>query len=226
MNVRIPALLLLACVAWASAQPLAVVMRSKGDVQAGTPEKLEPAAAGTLIHDGTRVRTGENGRALVRFLADNSITEIKQGTTIDFATRQRSGGTTRQVLLRAGEAAFGVVPGKGRDLRFETATTVASVRGTGFRLKGAADGNTQISVDHGVILVCNRATGESMEVPAGKTLSSDWNGLDSQNEISSSNTPTVPTASFESSQVLEVDFLHPSTGAVRTIGVTSAEIRP
>jgi len=224
MIARSLVLLFLVASLHAATAPLAVVVRSKGSVVAGPEAAMKPVAAGTVLLDGSRLRTGADGRALVRFLADQSITEIKPGTVVDFATRERGGGqgTARQVLLRAGEAAFGVTPGKGRDLRFETATTVASVRGTGFDMKAFPDGATEIRVDHGVVRVCNVLTGETRDIYPGQGVRSTWDGFDSD---STSGGDLGSPADSASRQRLEIDFLEPTTGVTKTLGITTTETR-
>lgn len=229
MNVRTTlALILLAgATLLAASAPLAVVVRSKGTVTAGPEAAMKPVAAGLVLHEGARLKTGPDGRALVRFLADQSIAEIKPGTTVDFATRGLAGGqgAARQVLLRAGEAAFGVTPGKGRDLRFETATTVASVRGTGFGVSVAPSGTTRVFVEHGIVRVCNPLTGESMDLYPGQEIYSSWYGF----ATDSTGTLPLPGATpsdSASDRKLEIDFLEPVTGTVRTLGIRTKETTP
>lgn len=211
----------------AAEAPLAVVVRAKGAVTAGPENSMKTASAGMVLHEGARLKTGPDGRALVRFLADQSIAEIKPGTTVDFATRGLGGGqgVARQVILRAGEAAFGVTPGKGRDLRFETATTVASVRGTGFGVSVAPGGTTRVFVEHGVVRVCNPLTGESIDLYPGQDVYSSWYGFA---QDSTGTLPPPPGAVVDTSlsSKLEVDFVEPVTGTVRTLGIRTKENTP
>lgn len=207
--------------------PLAVVVRAKGLVTAGPETAMKPVAAGQVLHEGARLKTGPDGRALVRFLADQSIAEIKPGTTVDFATRGLAGGqgTARQVLLRAGEAAFGVTPGKGRDLRFETATTVASVRGTGFGVSVAPSGTTRVFVEHGVVRVCNPLTGETVDLYPGQEIYSSWYGF-ARDSTGTEPLPASSKADSASTRKLEIDFLEPVTGTTRTLGISTKETTP
>lgn len=161
------------------AAPLAVVVRAKGSVVAGPSDRLLPVAGGAVLQDGDRLRTGADGRVLLRFLADQSLAEIKPGTTVELARRPGDpvSPATRRARVRAGEAAFGVTPGKGRDLRFESPTTVASVRGTGFRFRVAPDGLTTVAVEHGVVKVCNLLTGETLLVASPDSVVSGYAGF-------------------------------------------------
>jgi len=223
MTRNAPLLLLLACALQAAPLPLALVVRSKGEVELATETGTSTATAGSVIADGTRIRTGANGRALVRFLADQSIAEIKPNTTIDFSTRAGADGNAvgRRLLVRAGEAAFGVTPGKGRDLRFETSTTVASVRGTNFYMVSSPSGQTIVGVDKGVVRVCNPVTGEWTDVHRGQQIRSGWDGISRD----TSRTPGSDSASAALDSLpaskLEIDFRHPVTGNTRTISVLS-----
>ena len=229
MNARtvITTVLLAASALLAANTPLAVVVRSKGQVTAGAETSMKPVAAGLVLHEGARLKTGPDGRALVRFLADQSIVEIKPGTTVDFATRGLGGGqgTARQVLLRAGEAAFGVTPGKGRDLRFETATTVASVRGTGFGVSVAPSGTTRVFVEHGIVRVCNPLTGESVDLYPGQEIYSSWYGF-ARDSTGTLPAPESAPGDSASGRKLEIDFLEPVTGTTRTLGIRTKETAP
>ena len=218
-----PLLLLLAGVLQAAPLPMALVVRSKGEVEMTTESGVSTATAGSVIADGTRIRTGSDGRALVRFLADQSIAEIKPNTTIDFATRASAdgNGTARRILVRAGEAAFGVTPGKGRDMRFETSTTVASVRGTSFYLVTSPSGQTIVGVDKGVVRVCNPVTGEWTDVHPGQRLRSGWDGLSRDTTRASGSDSTASASDSLPSSNLEIDFRHPVTGTTRTISILS-----
>lgn len=224
-SLRIVGLLLIAGILHASPFQLAVVVRAKGDVSIGSETAMHPASAGTLVVDGSRLKTGGDGRALVRFLADQSITEIKPNTVVDFSTRAQPNGkgVARRILLRAGEAAFGITPGKGRDMRFETATTVASVRGTNFDMAALEGDRTFVHVDKGVVHICNPITGEEMDLHPGQGIQSGWNGLSSDTTRTSSDSAAIADSLHASR--LEVDFVHPVTGATRTLVIRTQETR-
>lgn len=154
-------------VASAMAAPLAVIVRAKGEVKLEQGKTSAAARSGDVLQEGAQITTGADGRVLLRFLADQSIAEIKPGSVVKLNLRVREDGTVlRRVFLQAGDAAFGVTPGKGRDLRFESATTVASVRGTQFRmrLEGA---KTRLSVAEGVVRVCHSSLGSTVHVQTG-----------------------------------------------------------
>lgn len=151
----------------ALAGPLAVVVRTKGEVWLDQGRLHAAAKSGDLLQEGARLSTGNDGRVLLRFLADRSIAELKPGSVVQFHRRVREDGTLlRRVFVHAGDAAFGVTPGKGRDLRFESATTVASVRGTQFSM--AVEGRTtRLGVAEGTVRVCHASTGSTVHVPSG-----------------------------------------------------------
>jgi hypothetical protein len=150
----------------AFAGPLAVIVRTKGEVWQGKGKPVV-VRSGDVLQEGAQITTGADGRALIRFVADQSIAEIKPGSVVLLNKRVREDGTVlRRVFLQAGDAAFGVTPGKGRDLRFESATTVASVRGTQFRMK-VESGKTRLGVSEGVVRVCHASLGNTVHVSAG-----------------------------------------------------------
>jgi hypothetical protein len=161
----------------AVADPMAVVVRTKGAVQIGPEGKTAPAKSGDILQTGWQLSTGTDGRVLIRFLADQSIAEIKPGSVIELSKRVREDDVTlRRVFIRAGEAAFGITPGKGKDLRFESATTVASVRGTQFKMKVDRD-TTRLGVSEGVVRVCHSSIGKTVHVGAGSAVAVTDGGI-------------------------------------------------
>ncbi|MEN9353634.1 MAG: FecR protein [Fibrobacterota bacterium] len=168
MKMRLMTLLcLLGLAIPALSEPLAVIVRTKGEVWLGQGKTPATARSGDVIQEGAQISTGADGRALIRFMADQSIAEIKPGSVVLLNKRVREDGTVlRRVFLQAGDAAFGITPGKGRDLRFESATTVASVRGTQFGMK-VEGGKTRLGVSEGVVRVCHTSLGSTVHVSAG-----------------------------------------------------------
>lgn len=160
------------------AGPLAVVVRTKGEVTLEQGKTKAPAKSGDVLQEGAKLSTGNDGRVLLRFLADQSIAEIKPGSVVQLNKRVREDGTLlRRVFVQAGDAAFGVTPGKGRDLRFESATTVASVRGTQFSMQ-VQGRKTRLGVAEGVVRVCHASTGNTVHVPAGSEVTVTDEGIE------------------------------------------------
>lgn len=180
----------------AVADPMAVVVRTKGSVQVGPEGKAVAAKSGDILQTGWQLSTGGDGRALIRFLADQSIAEIKPGSVIELSKRVREDDVTlRRVFIRAGEAAFGITPGKGKDLRFESATTVASVRGTQFKMKVDGD-TTRLGVNEGVVRVCHSSIGKTVHVGAGSAVAVTESGIGltqgSYQDVSDTTKATTP----------------------------------
>lgn len=160
------------------AGPLAVVVRTKGEVRLEQGKSSAAARSGDVLQEGAKLSTGDDGRVLLRFLADQSIAEIKPGSVVQLNRRVREDGTLlRRVFVQAGDAAFGVTPGKGRDLRFESATTVASVRGTQFSMQ-VQGRKTRLGVAEGVVRVCHASTGNTVHVPAGGEVTVTDDGIE------------------------------------------------
>lgn len=126
------------------------------------------AGDGQVLSAGDRVRTADQGHALVTFL-DGSTVEIEPATTITViqATAAASGAITIQLEQAIGRTWSSVQRLANSDSKFElhTPAMAATVRGTGFITEVLASGATTVSTIDGTVEVS--AQGTTVVVPAG-----------------------------------------------------------
>lgn len=116
-----------------------------------------PVSGTMLVEAGDRIRTGAEGAAVLTFF-DGSVTELRPMAELSIARMrsQRTGGEKVIVLHQwLGESRYRVEPLVDETSRFsvQTASVVASVRGTVFTVTVAPDGTTHVEVEEGVVEV-------------------------------------------------------------------------
>ena len=208
------ALVLVLCV-WASARAdgIAVVIKVKGSVsyQVEGSDAWEPVKAGLVLPDGCRIRTDDDGLAMVKFLSDGSMMRLKPQTSLTLASRDSDkGGAT----LSMGAALFDVKKTRGRD-RFTvtTQTTVATVKGTRFWVTVRADTATVLACLEGKVGVKCIASGDEKDVRGGFTAV-----VDEDLVVRATQSSDLPAD--EQTQRFEFRF-EGKDGSTRTLGIES-----
>ena len=166
-GVIIPAALILTQQRASAADMTLTILGGTADVARGAGA-FARASDGQVLSAGDRVRTADQGHAVVTFL-DGSTVEIEPATTITViqATAAATGAITIQVEQAIGRTWSSVQKLARADSRFElrTPATTATVRGTGFTTEVLASGATTVATTDGTVEVS--AQGTTVVVPAG-----------------------------------------------------------
>lgn len=200
--------IVLLAAAWTVAAPLAVVLKTSGTVEMGTGGNFKTVRSGDLVLSEWLVRTGADGRARIRLLADKTLIDLAPSSALAIDRLNRQDKTIRRTFLQSGEARFSVPQDSTSDLRIETPTTIATVRGGEFGMTLRPDGTTSVSVQDGTVKVCNPITGEHSTLPQGTTQSSSYDGI--------LGLPAT-VASSDSTVTLDVRMIDRATGRPTTI---------
>lgn len=151
----------------AGASVILSVVRGSADVAHGQSDFVR-APDGQVLSPGDRVRTADDGHAIVTFLDGSSVT-IEPTTTITVieATATASGAITIRLEQALGRTWSSVQKLVHADSRFEimTPATTATVRGTGFITTVSVSGATAVTTTDGIVEVS--AQGQTVVVPAG-----------------------------------------------------------
>ncbi|MCX7777589.1 MAG: FecR family protein [Armatimonadetes bacterium] len=174
-------LLLLAAVAVMStktiqiAQRVSVVKFVSGEAYVerfGLESKRKPLKKGMLVKTFDVVRTGENGRVILRWVDDFQI-ELKPKTVLRVLRSsfdKGKGTTTSLFFLRSGEAVAKferkLSPGSTFELR--TPVVMAAVRGTEFSTRIERDGSVTVKVYSGVVTLKVSSTGKEFALKVGE----------------------------------------------------------
>jgi len=145
----------------------AIVKTVKGTVEVrrvGEPT-YAAAKADLQLHGGDVVRTGDGG-AVTIVLADESVIEVAEATTLGIASRHGSADPASGAAVLGGLARFTVsarAPGEGA-FRVYTPAGVAIARGTAFGVGVAASGEARVGVESGAVEVIGLAAVDAKPV--------------------------------------------------------------
>lgn len=160
-----------------AARPTAQVLKVSGDVT-GRPPKSEAygrLVSGDKVPYGSRIRTGADGAAALRF-ADGTQVELRSKTEV--LVRPRPKKQASGVSLFFGRVWSKVVKSVGGETTFEveSANAVAGVRGTEFEVGVADDGSTRVIVSEGEVAVGGDDQDKVVPIGAGFEIESDGLG--------------------------------------------------
>lgn len=126
----------------------AVSVRSPGS------KRYSPASAGSKIADRSRLKTGGDGKATLRF-DDGSTAEVRPKSEIMVLAKRRGGDQPNGATLFFGRIWSKVAKAVGGETAFEvrSANAVAGVRGTQFEVGVADDGSARVIVREGAVAV-------------------------------------------------------------------------
>jgi ferric-dicitrate binding protein FerR (iron transport regulator) len=159
---------------------VAMAVKVKGEVklQKAGLEEWAAVKAGDLIASGSKLKTGNDGLAMIKLLEDGSMMRLKPLTVLTLSASEKSASAGGAVNMSAGAALFtmGKRPA-GRPFGVVTPNSVSTVKGTRFWVVVRGDSLTQVTVIEGVIALRHMATGTEQEVGAGQTGLADRKGL-------------------------------------------------
>ncbi len=161
--------------------PAAVITAVKGQVEVRRVGETEfkPAKAETKLYAGDVIRAGAESGATIA-LADESLIELAEVTTIGIASRQASADPASAAAVLAGLARFTVsarAPGEGA-FRVYTPTAVVLTKGTVYGVGVAATGQTRIGVEQGAVDVIGltKVESEPVALEGGSAIELDAQG--------------------------------------------------
>lgn len=161
-----------------AADNIAVIIKMKGNVTYQNPDESTwiEAKVGQALVSGGRLRTGEDGLAMVKFLRDGSMMRLKPQSNVMFLSEKdkeadKKGTVTKislgtilfDVKRRSAEESFIV----------KTPTTVAAVKGTKFWVVVKSDSTTLVVCSEGLVDVMNIFSGNRRETQKDYTAISD-----------------------------------------------------
>jgi hypothetical protein len=158
-------IIILLTVAFAADDPVAIMIRARGQVQ--LKNRSASLKRGTRLTNGDKIVTGKKGSVALKFLDDASLVRIRPNSTCTINTEKSARTVAKNIFVEVGTI-FSRVTKQKSAFRVSTPTSVASVKGTKFwtkqELKGATwyfgeEGVFEISNDAGSALVKEDETG-------------------------------------------------------------------
>ncbi|MGE0872178.1 MAG: FecR domain-containing protein [Kofleriaceae bacterium] len=161
--------------------PGAVITAAKGQVEVRRVGEAEfkDSKAETKLYAGDVVRTGEGSTATIA-LADESVIEVAEVSTVAIANRNASADPASGAAVLAGLARFTVTPrapGEGA-FRVYTPAGVVLTKGTVYGVGVAASGNARVGVEQGIVDVIGLSAlqAEPIAVEGGSSVELDAKG--------------------------------------------------
>ncbi|MDD5766908.1 MAG: FecR family protein, partial [Candidatus Marinimicrobia bacterium] len=152
----------------------ATILKTTGGVnikQAGNASFSTPAKMSMGLMKGDAIRTESDGFVAIIFNNDKSMVKIRKNSEIEI----KEDYAARTIKMTQGRVLVNVTPGVGSNYRIETATSVASVKGTKFWVFSDQAGDRFYGVD-GTVQILNIITGIESMMQAGQMIISTSDG--------------------------------------------------
>ncbi len=201
-----------------SASKIAVVTKVFGKVNIETSGQsgFNKLKSGTILSDGDRIKTGDNGFVAFIYIDDKSMVKVKEKTEIIVKGIRTIGSISKQVNVDFGTLRAKVTKQQKGDFVVQSPTSVASVKGTDFWMISDPDiGDILIGLE-GLVNLTNLLSGESSDVGSGMTGTSSVDGTVETSETDPDNIPNDPEAESTTGTQIEIEF-EDSNGEIKTL---------
>ena len=140
-----------------AAKDVAVVLKAQGQVRVNRSQNgaVESARAGTRLHDGNLLRTGEESLAALVFTDDKSILKVRSNSKLAIAGQREDSGILKTIKMEFGQL-WAKVTRSSSPFRIETPSGVAAVKGTVFYCLFDHAGNMIICCLEGAVELSNK----------------------------------------------------------------------
>jgi len=201
-----------------SASKIAVTTKVSGKVSIETigQSGFSKLKTGTILSDGDRIKTGDDGFVVFIYIDDKSMIKIKEKTEILVKGTRTTGSIAKQINIDAGTLRAQVNKQRSGDFIVQSPTSVASVKGTNFWMMTNPDiGDVLIGLD-GLVKLTNLLSGESTDVGAGSTGTSSMDGSVELSETNPDNIPDDPDSGGPVGTQIEIELEGPD-GEIKTL---------
>lgn len=154
---------------------VAYLSANRGRVEMFRQNRQVRFRAGEMLQHEDQIRTGNDSYAAYRFIDGSSQVRIFANSNVRIRAAVSNGTLAKNTTVTRGRVHSNVSRNTG-SYRVETATTVASVRGTEFLTDVDEEDNSRFIVVDGTVAVTIKATGETQMVGRGKTAVVDRDG--------------------------------------------------
>ncbi len=201
-----------------SATKIAVTTKVSGKVsiEAFGKKGFSNLKAGTIISDGDRIMTGPDGFAAIIYIDDKSVVKVKENTELIVKGTRKTGSINKQVDIDTGTLRAQINKQRKGDFVVQSATSVASVKGTDFWfITDPVNGDMIIGLE-GLVNLMNLSSGESSDVGAGTSGSSTPDGNVETSDTNPDDIPDDPDNEDAPGTQIEIELEGPD-GEVKTL---------
>ena len=158
-------------------EPIAVMIKSKGDITLIRDSKEQKITSGTALYNNDVLKSSKNSYAAIRFSDASSLVKLFPNSHITISAKKDKKKYNKNIVLKVGNVWSKVTKKTGKYV-VETPTTVVSVKGTEFLV----DFNdkkkiTNIMTFRGVVLTKNKFDKFIKEVHPGEKTTSSGKGV-------------------------------------------------
>lgn len=129
---------------------------------------IDTAVLGRRLVNNDAVFTSENTRAAIRFTDDGSLLRLNPNSQLQLRAAGDRGALVKTIELEFGELWSRVTRGDAQQLRVQTPSGVAAVKGTEFIVRVTTDGVTSVLVLEGIVEFANQ--GGVVDITAGNIV--------------------------------------------------------
>ena len=139
-----------------AADPVAVVIRARGNVKMLLNKKEVNIRPGTRIYSGSKIITKKKSFAAIKFIDDGSLVRIRANSTCTVEGKKQKSSLFKNLFLEVGTIFSKITRQKGL-FRVTTPTSVASVKGTAFWTVQEFKGATRYFGEEGRVEIKNKS---------------------------------------------------------------------
>jgi ferric-dicitrate binding protein FerR (iron transport regulator) len=129
---------------------------------------VDTAVLGGRLANDDAVFTSENTRAAIRFTDDGSLLRLNPNSQLRIQAAGDRGALVKTIELEFGELWSRVTRGDAQQLRVQTPSGVAAVKGTEFIVRVSPDGVTTVATLEGIVEFANQ--GGVVDITAGNIV--------------------------------------------------------
>ncbi|MFQ6678471.1 MAG: FecR domain-containing protein [Fidelibacterota bacterium] len=188
----------------------------KANIEAAGKSGFSRLKTGTILSDGDRIKTGEDGFVIFIYIDDKSMIKVKEKTEVMVMGERTVGSISKQVNVDSGTLRAQVSKQNNSDFIVQSPTSVASVKGTDFWMITDPNAGDMLIGLEGLVNLTNLLSGESMDVGSGMTGISALDGSVETSETNPDNIPDDPDVETPTGSQIEIELEGPN-GEIKTL---------
>lgn len=166
--------LCLIAVSLAAVDPVALVIKTQGEIKISRNHQQSSATAGSALYSGDQIISGDKAFAAVRYVDGNALLKVLPNSQVTIKGSREGSVLKKSPSIEKGSLLSQIK--KRTNYSLETPSAVASVKGTGY-LTGVDDnGNTTVWVFDGVVVLVNPTSHSTVELQPGQMATLDADG--------------------------------------------------
>jgi len=198
--------LILCLVMILSAETVALLSASKGNVSLERDKKDMKYKSGELLKNKDVLRTGPESFAAYKFIDASSLVKLFANSVVTINAEKADGKISKRVNVSQGSILSTVKSGTGA-FTVQTPTTVASVKGTEFMTRVDSYGNSIFTVTEGEVELRILVTDEKLSVSKGQTATIDEDSKSQLRKSTEEDISAIELAELESTREKETNTI-------------------